>query len=161
LLSMPLRPKRLRGKVSEEAVFDAAYDALWQRVGGKFPAAVVRDSSYLQSRYGRKMKAYRLLAYRSSGELLGYCIVKFRQFSKASRRGSRKVGPIGDCLFDPTDARALQPLLAAAAKLCRKERAAAIFCTVSFGPLQRLLALNGFMKIPGNLNFACHDRTDF
>jgi len=55
----------------------------------------------------------------------------------------------------------LQPLLAAAAKLCRKERAAAIFCTVSFGPLQRLLALNGFMKIPGNLNFACHDRTDF
>jgi hypothetical protein len=155
------KPHRARGQIREEVVFDGSYDALWQKLGGRFPAAIVRDRAYLQNRYGRKMKDYRLLAFRFNNELLGYCIVKIKQFSDDARMGSMKVGTIVDCLFDPTDPGTLQSLLTSAAELCRKEKVAAIFCTASFAPLQRLLLLNGFMKIAGNLNFACHDEADF
>ena len=155
------KPRRADGHIREEVAFDGAYDALWQKVGGRFPAAIVRDQAYLQSRYGRKMKGYRLLTHRCHNELLGYCIVKIKQFSDDARMGNMRVGTIVDCLFDPMDARTLQSLLAGAAQLCRKEKVAAIFCTASFGPLQRLLSLNGFIRIPGNLNFACHDKADF
>jgi hypothetical protein len=155
------KPHRPAGHIREEVAFDSSYDVLWQKVGGQFPAAVVRDRAYLQSRYGRKMKDYRLLAHRFNNELLGYCIVKIKRFSNDTRMGNMRVGTIVDCLFDPTDAPTLQSLLTGAAQLCRSEKVAAIFCTASFRPLQRLLSLNGFIRIPGNLNFACHDKAGF
>lgn len=152
------KPARGSGTVEEETRFDAGYNALWERVGRKFDALVVRDRAYLEARYGKRMKNYRLLAYRRNDELLGFCIVKVKQFSNDIRMGCMRVGTIVDCLFDPTDPQGLQSLLAGAVRLCKKETVAAIFCTASYAPLQKLLSLNGFIKIPGNLNFAYHDK---
>jgi len=71
-----------------------------------------------------------------------------------------RMGTIVDCLFDPGDLRALQSLIAATIKLFKGEGVEVIFCTASYSRVQKLLSLNGFIKVPGNLNFAYHDRID-
>jgi len=154
------RPSHGPGNVSEEEAFDVTYDALWERVGGKFDALVVRDRAYLEARYGKRMKHYRLLACRHKGDLLGYCILKIKHFDSDSRMGNTRMGTIIDCLFDPGDLRVLQALVAAAIKLFKRERVDIIFGTASHSQVQKLLSLNGFIKVPGNLNFAYHDRID-
>ncbi len=155
-----LKPARASGAVTEEEEFDPGYDALWEKVGGKFDALVVRDRTYLEARYGRPIKNYRLLAHRHEGALLAYCILKVKQFNDDSRMGSAKVGSIIDCLFDPEDPRGLHALLTAAVDLFKREQVDVIVCTASHFKVQRLLWLNGFVKVPGSLNFAYHDKAD-
>ena len=151
------RPALDSGTVREESEFDAAYDALWQRVAHKYGVLVVRDRRYLQTRYGERNGLYRILAYRERGELIAYCVMKVKQFSDDSRVGCMKVGTVVDCLFDPDKTGALQSLFGAVIRLCAQETVDAVFCTASFPPLQRILSLNGFIKTPGNLNFAYLD----
>jgi hypothetical protein len=158
LASAILKPERGSGAVTEEPRFDESYDLLWEKVAHKYDALVVRDRSYLEFRYGKRMKNYRLLAYRQKGELLGYCIVKLKQFTDDPRMGGMRVGTIVDCLFDPADLRGLQSLLADAMRLCKREAVETIVCTASYAPLRRLLRVNGFIEIPGNLNFAYFDK---
>lgn len=158
LATLIRRPGRGSGSVVEEKTFDHGYDLLWQKVAPRYDTLVVRDRAYLEIRYARRMKNYRLLAYRQNGELLGYCILKMKQFSNDVRMGSMRVATIVDCLFDPLDMRALQSLLSSAIRLCKQEACDALFCTASYAPLQKLLALNGFIRIPGNLNFAYFDK---
>lgn len=153
-----LKPVQGSGTVTEEFGFDQSYDVLWDRVAYKYDAMVVRDRSYLELRYSKRMKNYRLLAYREKGELLGYCIVKLKQFMDDARMGGMRVGTIVDCLFDPADVHGLQSLLTNAVRLCKREAADAVFCTASHAPLRRLLRVNGFIEIPGNLNFAYFDK---
>jgi hypothetical protein len=153
-----LKPALGSGEVTEESGFDEQYDLLWKKVGHKYDALVVRDRIYLELRYGRRMKHYRLLAYRQKGELSGYCIVKIKQFADDTRIGSMRVGTIVDSLFDPADLHGLQSLLTAAVRLCKEERTDAVFCTASYAPLQRLLKVNGFVPLSGNLNFAYFDK---
>jgi hypothetical protein len=105
------------------------------------------------------MEQYRILACRQNGELMGYCILRIKEFSGDSRMGNSRVGTILDCLFDPDDSKPLQSLLASSVRLLRRERADAIFCTASHFQVQKLLRRNGFIKVPGNLNFAYHDRS--
>ena len=158
LAANQLRLKRGHGDVLEEKEFDPGYDELWKRVGPKFEALIVRDRAYLVFRYGRQMHKYRLLACRQNDCLLGYCILKIKSFSKDARMGNARIGTIVDCLFDPSDLTALQSLIDGAVRLCETEGVEAIFCTASYLPLQRRLAVNGFIKLPGNLNFAYRDR---
>lgn len=158
-LSMTLRrPRPGSGEVVEETGFETAYDALWERVGSKFAALVVRDRAYLEARYGKRMKNYRILAYRRHNQLLGYCIVKVKQFYDDVRMGGIRVGVVVDCLFDPADLQGLQSLLGGTMRFCKKEAVDVIFCTASYLPLQELLSCNGFIKVPGNLNFAYYDK---
>jgi len=160
LLASLRRPRQGPGNLAEETGFDAAYDRLWERVKGNFGALVVRDRSYLETRFGQPLKTYRLLTYRHHNQLLGYCIVKLKQFSDDPRMGCMRIATIVDCLFDPADPQGLQSLVAGAIQLGRKEKVHAIFCTASYLPLQKLLSLNGFIKIPGNLNFAYFDKNN-
>jgi hypothetical protein len=153
------RPGHTPMQVREERDFDDSYDDLWQAVGGRFGACLARDRTYLQGRFGANPQRYRLLGCRQQDRLLGYCIVKTRQFSADSRMGNMKVGTIVDCLFDPVAPAALQALLAAAVKLCAREKVDAVLCTASHAAVRRLLRANGFFSIPGNLNFALHNRT--
>jgi hypothetical protein len=153
-----VKPARGSGTVTEESGFDEQYNFLWKKVAHKYDALVVRDRSYLELRYGKLMNNYRLITYRRDGELSGYCIVKLKQFADDPRMGSMRVGTIVDCLFDPADVRGLQSLLAAVIRLCKEDANDAIFCTASFAPLQRVLKANGFIPIPGNLNFAYFDK---
>ena len=49
-------------------------------------------------------------------------------------------------------------LIDAAADVCRRERVDALFCTASHAAVGGVLLENGFVRIPGTLNFAIHDR---
>jgi GNAT superfamily N-acetyltransferase len=145
-------------EVREESAFDDGYDRLWERVGGKFDALVVRDREYLTRRYDLRPDGYRLLACRRGTELVGYCVVRVKQFDGDPRMGSARVGTLVDCLFDPADrGRGLAALIGAATRLCRKERADVMFCTASHRVLRRHLVENGFVRVPGSLQFAYRD----
>jgi hypothetical protein len=153
------RPGNAPVAIREEQGFDGSYDELWQAVRGRFGACVARDRKYLQWRFGGKPERYRVLGCRRENRLLGYCIVKTRQFSDDSRMGDMKVGTIVDCLFDPASPAVLQTLLAGALRLFKQDNVDAVLCTASHAAVRRLLRANGFFAIPGNLNFALHNRT--
>lgn len=155
--TVPFRPAAACSKVMREHGFDGSYDALWQRVGRKFDALIVRDLCYLESRYGQRMDRYRLLAYRDQGELRGYCILKIKQFSNDLRMGNLCAATLVDCLFDPDDLSVLQSLFTASVRQCRSEQVDVVICTASHSTVRELLSINGFLKIAGNLNFACRD----
>lgn len=158
LATTSARRSRRTFYVAEEHEFDSSYDTFWDRVRLKFEALVVRDRAYLQVRYGRALKNYKLLACREKDELQGFCILKIKQFQDDPRMGWLRIATIVDCLFDPSDPQALQALLSALIKCLTGEGVDVIFCTASHRTVQELLVKNAFIKMPGNLNFAYHDR---
>ena len=155
-----LRRRRAAGvAVAEECAFDPSYTALAERVKGKLGVWVFRDERYLATRYGRHMGAYRLLACRDRGRLLGYVIVKIKQFDGDPRMGDIRMGTIVDCVFHPDEPVVLDALLQSAVVLCRRERIDVVFCTASLRTLGRRLRRHGFVTVPGTLNAAFYDRT--
>jgi hypothetical protein len=145
--------------VAEERAFDASYTDLAELVKGKLGVWVFRDERYLSARYGRRMGAYRLLACRQGGRLLGFCLVKLRRFDGDPRMGDIRMGTIVDCVFDPGAPDVLDALLASAVALCRRERVDVAFCSASLRQLGRHLKRHAFVAIPGTLNAAFHDRS--
>jgi hypothetical protein len=145
--------------VLEERAFDPSYTSLAERVKDKFAVWVFRDEKYLVSRYAPKMSAYRLLACREQDRLLGYCIVKIRQFEGDPRMGDIRMGTLVDCVFDPDELAVLDLLLRSAVALCRRERIDVVFCSASFRQMGRCLRRHAFVELPGTLNAAFHDRT--
>jgi len=159
-LTIVARHRSSRVEVREEQGFDDGYEKLWQAVSGHFGACLARDRQYLQRRFGRHPDRYRVIGCRQENLLLGYCIVKTKQFSNDSRMGDMKVGTIVDCLFDPAAPVALQALLDFVVKKLAQEGVHAVLCTASHAAVRRLLRGNGFFAIPGNLNFAYYNRTN-
>jgi len=160
-LSRLARPTRIQDEIRREEVFDDSYTELWQSVAGQIGASLVRDRAALEVRFGAKMERYRLLACRRDNELLGYCILKMKNFTNDARMGNMKVGTIVDCLYDPRQSSVLQGLLAEAFQWFRQEGTHVVLCTASLKAIRQVLARNGFFKIPGNLNFAYHIRSSF
>src|SRR5262245_35834706 len=74
------RPTPELAEVREEQGFDGSYDRLWEAVGARFGACLARDRGYLRGRFGRHPDRYRVFACRQGGRLLGYCILKTKQF---------------------------------------------------------------------------------
>jgi hypothetical protein len=159
-LTIVCRPRTSLLEVREEQGFDDSYSMLWQAVSGQFGACLARDQKYLQGRFGRDSDRYRVFGCRRANRLLGYCIVKTRQFSSDQRMGNMKVGTIVDCLFDPAAPAVFQALLDSVIETCAREGVDAVLCTASHAAVRRLLRRSGFLAIPGNLNFAFHNRTD-
>jgi hypothetical protein len=159
-LTIVTRPRSVPVEVREERGFDDSYNQLWQTVSGRFGACLARDQQYLQGRFGKNPERYRVLGCRRGNRLLGYCIVKTKQFSNDPRMGNMKVGTIVDCLFDPASPAPFQALLDVVLKMCTREGLHAVLCTASHAAVRRLLRANGFLAIPGNLNFAYHNRTN-
>jgi hypothetical protein len=159
-ITFAARPGPEPAEVREEQGFDGSYDQLWKAVGERFEACLARDRDYLHRRYGRYPDRYRVLGCRQSGRLLGYCVVKIKQFSDDPRMGNMKVGTIVDCLFDPSAPATLQVLLDSVLKTCARDNVHAVLCTASHAIVRRLLRANGFVAIPGNLNFAYHNRAN-
>jgi hypothetical protein len=145
--------------VAEERAFDASYTELAERVKGKLGVWVYRDERYLATRYGRRPSAYRVLACREAGRLLGYCVLKIKQFDDDPRMGDIRMGTLVDCVFDPDQPAVLDALLAAAVTRCRRERIDVVFCSASLREMGRRLRRHAFVAMPGTLNAAVHDRT--
>src|SRR5207253_9555688 len=135
----------------EERGFDAGYTRLAERVKDKFGVWVFRDEPYLTARYGSRMGTYRLLACRRQGTLLGYCIVKLRQFRNDPRMGNIRLGTIVDCVFDPAEPETLDSLLQSAVALCRRERADIVLCSASLREIGQRLLWHAFLRLPGTL----------
>jgi hypothetical protein len=155
-----VRRRSLSGAtVAEEHRFDASYTRLAEHVKDKLGVWVFRDAPYLTTRYGRRMGTYRLLACRRGARLLGYCIVKLRQFANDPRMGDVCMGTVVDCVFDPGRPEVLDLLLSAAVALCRREGADVVFCTASLREIGRGLRRHAFVPTPGTLNAAFHDCT--
>jgi hypothetical protein len=155
-----LRRRRVSGAtVAREHGFDASYTELAERVKSKLGVWVFRDERYLTARYGRRMGAHRLLACRREGRLLGYAIVKIRQFANDPRMGDIRMGTLVDCVADPDEPAVLDALLTSAVAVCRSERADVLFCTASLRALGDRLRRHGFVAMAGTLNAAYHDRT--
>jgi hypothetical protein len=155
-------PRRRRAAgvtVVEEHSFDPSYTALAERVKDKLGVWVFRDERYLAARYGARMGSYRLLAARGRGGLLGYGLVKIRQFEADPRMGDIRMGTLVDCVFDPDQPAVLDALLGAAIATCRRERVDVVFCTASLRALRARLRRHAFVEMPGTLNVAFHDRT--
>lgn len=159
-LTVVARPGSVPVEVREEQGFDDSYDQLWQAVSGRFGACLARDQKYLQGRFARHPGRYRVFCCRRENRLLGYCIVKTKQFSNDPRMGNMKLGTIVDCLFDPSAPAAFQTLLNFVLKMCARDGVHAVLCTASHASVRQLLRANGFLAIPGNLNFAYHNRTN-
>jgi hypothetical protein len=159
-LTVVSRLQTVAVQVREERGFDDDFEALWQAVRGRFGACVARDQRYLQERYGGIPVPYRVFGCRQGTRLLGYCILKTKQFSNDPRMGNMKVATIVDCLFEPTVPAAFQGLLGSVLRTCAREGVHAVLCTASYIPVRQLLRRNGFFAIPGNLNFAYHNRTN-
>jgi hypothetical protein len=145
--------------IVEERQFDASYVELAERVKGKFRVWVCRDERYLASRYGHTLGRYRLLACREGTRLLGYCLVKLKQFENDSRMGDLRMGTIVDCVADPDDAGVVNWLLRSGVELCRREQMDVVFCSASHREIRRHLRWNGFLGMRGTLHVAFHDRT--
>ena len=155
-----LRRRRAAGvTVTEERAFDPSYTELAERVKNKLGVWVYRDERHLAARYGRRMGAYRLLACRRPGRLLGYCIVKITQFDDDPRMGGIRMGTIVDCVFDPDEPAVLDTLLGSTVARCRREAVDVVFCSASLRALGRRLRRHGFVAMRGTLNAAFHDRT--
>jgi GNAT superfamily N-acetyltransferase len=144
--------------VAEERDFDSGYVDLGRRVQGKFAVWVRRDEQFLMTRYRARLGQYRLLACREGGTLVGYCIVKLKQFTQDPRMGDLRMGTIVDCVFDPDDSRVVGRLVRAAVALCRRESMDVVFCSASHRQLRRELRWNGFAGMRGTLRVAYHDR---
>jgi hypothetical protein len=145
--------------VVEERAFDPGYTELAERVKHKLGVWVIRDEEYLATRYGRRMAAYRLLACRRQGRLLGYAVVKLKEFVNDPRMGDTRMGTLVDSVFDPDEPEILDALLAGVVRLSRRERVDVVFCTASLRMLGRHLKRHAFVTMPGTLNAAMHDRT--
>ena len=145
--------------IVEERQFDASYVELAERVKRKFGVWVCRDERYLASRYGHTLGRYRLLACREGTRLLGYCLVKLKQFENDSRMGDLRMGTIVDCVADPDDAGVVNWLLRSGVELCRREQMDVVFCSASHREIRRHLRWNGFLGMRGTLHVAFHDRT--
>jgi hypothetical protein len=154
-----VRRGRPGATVLEECGFDASYTRLAERLKGKLGVWVFRDEQYLASRYGRRMGAYRLHACRERGRLLGYCIVKIRQFEGDPRMGDIRMGTLVDCVFDPDEPGVLDSLLGSAVALCRREGIDVVFCSASLREIGRHLRRHAFVRMPGTLNAAFYDQT--
>lgn len=146
--------------VAEEGAFDPGYTELAERVKGKLGVWVFRDERYLAARYGGRMGRYRLLACRRPGRLLGYALVKIRQFENDPRMGDIRMGTLVDCVFDPDEPAVLDALLHSAVALCRREGVDVVFCTASLRALGQRLRRHAFVAMRGTLNAAFHDRTE-
>ena len=150
------RPGGIKAVVQEEQGFDGTYTDLWRSVRGKFPAAMVRDEPALRARYERKKDRYRFLGCRQGNALLGYFVLKIKACEADARLGDIKIGTIVDCLYDPDLPAIGQTLLTHAVQCFTKEGVDVVLCTASLQKIRRLLVMNGFCRIPGNLNCAYH-----
>jgi hypothetical protein len=145
--------------IVEERAFDSSYGELAERVKAKFGVWVCRDDRYLAVRYGADVRRYRVLACRAGAALLGYCIVKLKQFDNDARMGDLRMGTIVDCVADPNDRGVLDWLVRSAVQLCRRERMDVVFCSASHRAIRRHLLWNGFVGMRGTLHVAFHDQT--
>jgi len=129
--------------------FDSRFDDLWGRVAARYPIAVVRDSTYLNWRYGDNPgRDYRTVVAERAGEIAAY--VTLRCMEQYGLRG----GMIVDLLAAPGSEEALSSLLGHAERFLREQQMDVVACLVNGDKrYTRLLRKQGFLPLPGKMGF--------
>ena len=93
--------------------FDSRFDDLWQRVGARYPIALVRDSRYLNWRYADCPFSYIKRSFEIDGKLVGSSIVRVLP------RGGATEGHICDLILDADPSRLFDVAAYHAVQDCR------------------------------------------
>ncbi len=137
------RPADSRGtRVEDVRHFDARFDALWNRISGRYPVAIVRDAAYLEWRYARyPFAGVESFALTVGGELLGFAVIHANLDDDGLRAASLLE------LFG--DEQALEPLLAEAIRRAVCSRASYLAAKTSTSECEQLLKSRGFLPRAG------------
>ena len=147
LLGIPLRPLvwivdwclqwrfRRFAPLTQVSTFDCRFDRLFERIAGKFPACSVKNSIYLQWKYGNApFNKDTAFARFTNDELQGFVVV-----GTVKAKGVR-TGVIKEILADPDDEETIALLCLSAVRFLRKQNVSAILCLLSderFGRIAR------------------------
>ena len=146
LLGMKKKRTAKSEGVFEVTKFDSRFDELWQKAGQGLHVATVRDSVYLDWRYGRSARDYKIWAFaEEDGSISGYLVLLVE----------KEIGHIID-LLALEDSEALPALLGRAEAYC-KDRCHTLSCwCLDRGQVSSVLQKHGFMRIrsPNRLVFA-------
>jgi len=143
----------LASEIVELERFDIRFDHLWDQVRDDYRIIVKRDSTYLQWRYVENpVASYRILAYVSGQEVLGYAVLKwFRQEMH-----------IVDILTVQDGGVVGEHLVYGAIEMARQSSASAVSLWINVtNPLHRVLERMGFQnEAPVTYFGACILRPD-
>ncbi len=150
-------PKVSRELVISEQSLVAAdeIDALWNRASAELPAASVRDSRALMTRYGNGSSnvRYRYVTVRRAGDLVAIAVVKVPRVDGDARLAGIRVACLSDLLVTPTDHLARTAVLAGAEGCARDLGGDALLCSASAGYMSPTLVRRGYVSVPSNVRF--------
>jgi GNAT superfamily N-acetyltransferase len=133
---------------------------LWRAVSDRFPAAVVRDPSYLVHRYPvGKESPYTWLGVRERGVLAGVAILRRPRSDGDERLRGIRLATLADVVYRPDRPTTGLALLGAAERTARMLGADAILASSSAPALSSLLRRQFYLPISGNVHFLLRDVT--
>jgi len=147
--------------IKEDQVFDARYDAFWQKVQSDYKNIIVRDSKFLNWRYlENPRRQYKVFsASDSKSNIIAYVVVRISRFNMM------KVGYVVDILSEKTYAGyyASFLLIRKACSYFKQNAVDLIGCVVlPNSPYFRMFLKNGFCPCPPRFQpqpFVFHVRT--
>lgn len=154
---------RLRAAGQEAAPFNPALsgdelDGLWRAARDRFPAAVVRDSSYLLHRYPVSPQSpYTWQSTRRRGVLTGVAIMRRPRLDGDERLKGIRVATLADLLYPPDSPASGLALLGAAEAAARGFGADAILATTSAPALAALFRRQCYVPLAGNVHLLLRD----
>ncbi|MBI4475855.1 MAG: GNAT family N-acetyltransferase [Acidobacteria bacterium] len=129
--------------------FDASFTRLWERVAGRFDAAVKRDATYLNWKFSEPPAIrYSMAAVRDAGEARGYVVYRHLQ----EPRG--RVTLLVDLLADPEETEVVQSLLAWVDREARANDSDKIRTFAMHAGFRKLMRRAGYFQVKSTLQFA-------
>lgn len=135
------RPRPVTEEIRAIRQFDAGFDDLWARVGGKFSFAVRRDSQYLNWKYVQPPHVrYHIAALLRAGRPEGYIV--YRHVREPLGRTTRLV----DLLADPGDEAGVLAMLRWLDHEARSADSDRIRTYLTHGAFRKLLKKSGYYQ---------------
>ena len=162
LFHRKLKPKMTSIAIKEIEEFDQSYDSLWEEVQKGYPITIVKNSLYLNWRYKKIGKEYKVYAATEGGKTLGFFVVRMCDLKE-------KAGYIVDMMVRNGDDETAQLLLARAITDMKEKGVISIHSQITSKSefYKNIFKKNGFLcssstgKVVGNPHFSntinCND----
>jgi GNAT superfamily N-acetyltransferase len=142
------RSRPLRAGIEPIRRFDAAFDALWDRLAPRFDFAVRRDARYLNWKYIEPPHVrYNVVALTRDGATDGYAVYRHVQ----EPRG--RVTLLVDFLVDPDDVPGMKTLLRWVDREARAADSDKIRAFATHGAFRRLARKSGYFQVKSTMEF--------
>jgi hypothetical protein len=121
--------------------FDKRFDELWNHVSNQAQILIVRDSRYLNWRYGLKDSIYTVFAAQKDSKICGYVVFQHKA------QGEVKAGIIFDIIGESESV--LNALMSGVVNECRKHGDDIIYySSLNNAVYHKALKMSGFMSLP-------------